>query len=189
MRKFAQGKVDEFRTHLHPDRDAEFIRIANQPNQNITVLHRWLLDEGYRGSYQSVCNWYGSFKRSGEKAQRFNDMAQTFTGVIPDLALQKIMVTFGNLLDDYLDQVAIAEPGTIEPSEYLRVIPHIAREVRSCAGVIHQLKYMSDRKSAEQAGAYRLHQELLLVFTDTPFEAALTEALKSAMTRIETEAA
>lgn len=185
--KTPQGKVDEFRSTLIPDRDAEFLRIASQPNQNITVIHRWLCDEGYKGSYQSCCNWYASFKRNGEKAERFNQLTQAYTGVLPELALQKIVVVFGNLLDDYLEQVAMAEPGTIDAAEYMKLIPHLAREIRSCAGAMHQLRYLGDRKSTEQAGAYRLAAELKLIFEDTSFEKTLEEGIKGAITRLEAE--
>lgn len=187
MKKTAQGKVDQFRCTLEPDRDAEFLRIANQPNQNITVLHRWLVDEGFKGSYQSVCNWHGQWKRNGEKADVFNQLNETYSGVIPEKALQKIVVVFGNLLDDYIEQIEAAEPGSINAGEYLKIIPHIAREVRSCAGVIHQLKYLSDRREIENAGAFRLAQELRLTFEDTPFQATLEEGVKGAIARMETE--
>lgn len=185
--KNPQGKVDEFRCTLPPDRDAEFLRIANQPNQNITVIHRWLSDEGYKGSYQSVCNWSDRYRKQGERAQRFNQLTQTYVGAVPDLALQKIVVVFSNLLDDYLEQVAMAEPGTIDAVEYMKLIPHLAREIRSCAGAIHQLKYMGDRREVESAGAYRLAQELRLIYQDTSFEKTLDEGLKGALTRLEAE--
>jgi hypothetical protein len=187
MSKTAQGKVDEFRCGLSPERDAEFLRIANQPNQNITVIHRWLVDEGYKGSYQSVCNWYSNFKKNGEKAERFNQLTQAYTGVLPELALQKIVVIFGNLLDDYLEQIALAEPGAIEAAEYLKLLPHIAREIRSCAGAMHQMKFLGDRRELETSGAFRLAQELRLIFEDSPFSSALEEGLKSALTRMESE--
>lgn len=187
MSKTSQGKVDEFRCGLNPDRDAEFLRIASLPNQNITTIHRWLCDEGYKGTYQSVCNWHVHWRKNGEAADRFNAIAQSFVGVMPELALQKLLVKFSNLLDTYMEQVETTPDEAITPTEYLKIIPHIAREIRACAGAIHQLKYLSDRREIELAGAYRLQQELLLTFSDSPFEAALTEALKGAMTRIESE--
>lgn len=187
MSKTAQGKVDEFRCGLGLERDSEFLRIANQPNQNITTIHRWLVDEGYKGSYQSVCNWAEKHRKQGERAERFNQLTQTYVGAVPELALQKIVVVFSNLLDDYLEQVATADSESINLSEYLRIIPHLAREIRSCAGAMHQLRYLSDRKEIETAGAYRLAQELKLIFEDSPFEKTLEEGLKGALTRFEAE--
>lgn len=185
--KTPQGKVDEFRSGLSIERDAEFIRIANQPNQNITTLHRWLIDEGYKGSYQSVCNWSERTRKQGERAERFNQLTQTYVGAVPELALQKIVVVFSNLLDDYLEQVAMAEPGEIDAAEYMKLIPHLAREIRSCAGAMHQLRYLGDRKELEIAGMHRAFQELRLTFEDSPFAASLEEGIKGAIAKIEAE--
>lgn len=187
MSKYPQGKVDEFRGTLVADRETEFLRIASIPNQNITTIHRWLCDEGYKGSYQSVCNWYSSFKKNGERAERFNQLTQTYVGAVPELALQKIVVVFSNLLDDYLEQVAMAEPGTIDAAEYMKLIPHLAREIRSCAGAMHQLRYLGDRKELEIAGMHRAFQELRLTFEDSPFAASLEEGIKGAIAKIEAE--
>lgn len=185
--KSPQGKVDEFRCGLNPDRDAEFIRIASRPNQNITTIHRWLCDEGYKGSYQSVCNWYSGWKKNGEKAERLNQLTQTYVGVVPEQTLAKIVVEFSGILDIFMEQILTAPSEEIKPGDYLKQLPHVAREIRSCAEAIHQLKYLGDRKEIEMSGVYRLQQELLLTFLDTPFEQSLTEALKGAIARLEAE--
>lgn len=185
MSKYPQGKVDSFRSTINSDRDAEFIRIASLPNQNITSLHRWLCDEGYKGSYQSVCNWHESWRKSGKKAEALNKLTSEYIGVIPEQALQKILVEFANLLDLSLEQVLSAPDEDIKAVDYLKQLPHIAREVRSCAEAINQLKYVGDRKAAELAGAMRVITELRLIYQDTPTESSIEEAIKSITARLE----
>ena len=177
MTKFPQGKVDEFRSTMSSDRDAEFVRLASLPNQNITTLHRWLVEEGYKGSYQSVCTWYANFKA----------LSQDYDGVVPELALQKVIAIFSHQLDTAIQRLGSFDSEEIGATEYFRQLPHLAREIRSCAGIINQMRFVGDRKNAELAGAYRIQQELLLLFSDTPWESALTEALKSVLTKIEEE--
>lgn len=187
MSKNPQGKVDEFRSLMSSDRDSEFLRLANLPNQNITTLHRWLVEEGYKGSYQSVCTWYGNFHKAGVKAAAFNTNTQEYNGVVPELALQKVIAIFSHQLDTAIQRLGSFDSEEIGATEYFRRLPHLAREIRSCAGIINQMRFVGDRKNAELAGAYRLQQELLLTFADTPWETALAEALKSALIKIEEE--
>lgn len=187
MSKNPQGKVDEFRSELNSDRDAEFLRLANLPNQNITTLHRWLVEEGYKGSYQSVCTWYGNFKKAGVKAAAFNTLSQDYDGVVPELALQKVIAMFSHQMDTAIEQLSGIQPEEIGALEYFRQLPHLAREIRSCALIINQMRFVGDRKNAELAGAWRVTQELKLVFQDTPFQNALEEAIKSVMEHIESE--
>lgn len=187
MSKNPQGKVDEFRSLMSSDRDAEFLRLANLPNQNITTLHRWLVEEGYKGSYQSVCTWHSNFSKAGAKAAAFNTLSQDYNGVVPELALQKVIAMFSHQMDTAIEQLSGIQPEEIGVTEYFRQLPHLAREIRSCAGIINQMRFVGDRKNAELSGCYRISAELKEIFKDSPFSSALEEALKSALIKIEEE--
>lgn len=185
-RKPRPTKVDEFRHSLTPEQDDEFIRIAGLPNIAVRDIYGWLVDQNYQGSIRGVYTWFEGHRKAGEKAEKFNQLLESYEGVAAEKVLQKLLVTFTEQLDTAIINLSTAnEP--LAAGDWLKALPHLGREIRSCVTAMNQLATIRDRKSLEMAGAWRACQELKLIFVDGPFESALEEAIKSVMTRIENE--
>lgn len=185
-RKPRPTKVDEFRHSLTPEQDDEFIRIAGLPNIAVRDIYGWLVDQNYQGSIRGVYTWFDSHRRAGEKAEKFNQLLESYEGVAAEKVLQKLLITFTEQLDTAIEQLALSDQ-PLQAGDWLKALPHLGREIRSCVTAMNQLATIRDRKAIEMAGVYRACQELRLIFVDGPFETALEEAIKSVTTRIENE--
>ena len=184
MAKSRPTKVDIFRQSLTAEAESELQRLANLPGITGTEVHRWLLEQGYDGSLQSVYVWLERQRETGAEAEKFNALLKTYSGITPEQTLNKLLVVLCQQLDMVMACWENADQ-PLDPNEYLRQVPNLGREIRSCVQAMHQFTRIRDRRELEAAGAYRLAQELRLVFNDTPFENSLEEGLKSAFDRIE----
>jgi len=188
-RKQRPTAVDTFRHDISEDSDAELLRITALPNIGVPDIHRYLVSIGYNGSLRSCYTWYTAHKKIGEQAKIFNELLKDYEGVAAEKVLQKLTITFSNQLDIALAKIAPVEgtEASISQTEYLKAIPQLGREVRSCVQAINQLESIRDRRGLELAGAYRMAQELKLIFAGTPYEKSLEAGIKTVVALIEGE--
>lgn len=186
MAKQRPTKVDEFRHDLSPELDAELLRIADLPNISVPEIHKWLLEQGFVGSLRCIYTWHEQHRKVGAAAQKFNKLLEDYQGASSEKALQKLLVVFTEQLDVALTNIGSAEE-PISGADYLKALPHLGREIRSCVTAMNSLTTIRDRKALEVAGAFRMAAELRLIFEESAFLDALEEAIKSAMLKIEDE--
>lgn len=171
---------------MSPELDAELLRIADLPSVSIPDFHKWLIEIGFKGSLRCVYTWHEAHRKVGAAAQKFNKLLEDYEGASGEKALQKLLVVFTEQLD-----VALTNLGTVEEpisgADYLKALPHLGREIRSCVTAMNTLSSIRDRKALEVAGAWRMAAELRLIFEESAFLDALEEAIKSAMLKIEDE--
>lgn len=185
-RKPRPGLVDEFRATLEEELDNELVRLANLPNISVTEIYNWLVTNGYKGSLNSTYTWYTNYKRAGEKAQVFNALLKEYEGVEAEKVLQRLLVTLSEQLDTAINSITTAEK-PVSPTEYLRLLPQLGRELRSVVTAINTLQFLKERRELEMAGALRMANELKNIFKDTPFEIPLSEGVRSIMLEMEEE--
>lgn len=185
-RNTPQHKVDLMRSEMTAERVQEFDEFCRY-NRNTTAIRQLLEDWGYKISQTAVQNWYRATYPVGQQAIAFNALASEYTGVEVGDALQKLLVINANLIDRFLTIIQSLDSEAFRVENIVSTIPALSREMRACASELNNLRYVKDRKELEVAGAYRAMQELKLTFADTPFEAALEEASRSVMLRIEGE--
>jgi hypothetical protein len=169
---------------MDADRLQEFDEFCRY-NRNTTAIRQLLEDWGYQVSQTAVQNWYRRNFPVGAEAKRFNMLTSAFTGVEIQDALEKLLVVNANLIDNLLVAIEAKDLEEVQFSHLLSSVPQLSREIRACASEVNGLKYLRDRRELEIAGAYRVLQELQLIFKDTPFEAPLKEASRSAIAKIE----
>jgi hypothetical protein len=183
-RKQRPTKVDEFRSSLSPESDAELLRIADLPNVKVSDIYQWLLSQGFKGSLSGTYTWYENHRKEGEKAKVFNEMLKSYNGVSVEPALLKLVVVLSKQLDN-VTTVLDKDDIKLDPRESLRQLANIGRELRGCITSYNELQTIRDRKGLEIAGAQRMAQELRSCFADSPFLDAVEEAIKGALILIE----
>jgi hypothetical protein len=139
---------------------------------------------GYSGSLRSVYTYAEQQRKIGAEAAKVNKLLADYDGLASEALLQKMAAIFTQQLDSAIIQLSTSDQ-PVEAADWLKIIPHLGREARSCVTAINQLQTVRDRRALELAGAFRMAQELRLIFTDSPFESALDEAIKSAFHRIQ----
>ena len=183
-RNTPQHKVDKIRSEMDADRLQEFDEFCRY-NRNTTAIRQLLEDWGYQVSQTAVQNWYRRSFPIGSEAKRFNALTSIFVGVELQDALEKLLIINANLVDNLMTTIESRDMQDVSVAGLLTSIPQMSREIRACASELNNLKYLRDRRELEIAGAYRAIQELQLIFKDTPFEAPLKEASRSAIAKIE----
>jgi len=186
VRKQRPTLVDEFRQGLSEELDSELLRIAELPNVAVPEIYNWLIVNHFKGSLSATYTWFNNHKKTGAIAEKFNLLLKDYDGVATERVLQKLLVILTEQIDVAITNIGNAEE-PISATEYLRALPNLGREIRSVIQACNSLQAVRDRRSLEVAGAYRLSQELLVTFKDSPFADALDEAVRSAMILIEDE--
>lgn len=176
--------VEEFSKSLTVEDNDELKRMIERPSANLSEVYRWLVDLGYKGSLRSVYVYADQKRKVGAEAAKMNLLLADYDGLASEAILHRMATIFSQQLDIAITDISLSDQ-PVEKADLLKVIPHFGREARSCVTAANQLKDIRDRKALEMAGAFRMAQELRLIFTDSPFESALDEGIKSAFQRIE----
>lgn len=176
--------VEDFCKLISAEDNEELSRMLERPSANLSDVYRWLSELGYKGSLRSIYTYASQQRKIGAEAAKVNKLLSDYDGLASEALLQKMAAIFTQQLDTAIVQLATSEQ-PVEAADWLKIIPHLGREARSCVTAINQIQTVRDRKALEMAGAFRMAQELRLIFTDSPFESALDEGIKSAFQRIE----
>lgn len=185
MKKNRPTAVDLFRQTLSKEDDVELMELTKLPGTAITVVYQWLLGHGYRNSLTSVYNWHKQNRAIGAEAAKLNAACEAYEGLEPEKILNRIMVSYTNLLEISLREINLPGSPKIEAQEYLRLLPSLSREIRGTVAASNQLQYISDRRLIEREGAHRMSQELQAIFAGGPFESALKEGISSVLLKLE----
>jgi hypothetical protein len=170
-----------------PEWEYKFLEYAQTPGLSSTDLYTYLRQYGFVGSFSNCQQWMKHKFPTGAIAKEYNTYAEELRGLQVEGVLSMGLVQAMKWIQQIELHTNFEELANISVSQKLNAVPTMLKEIRAFAEAIQSIKAEADLIDAEKAGAYRLAQEVALTFKDTAMEQAVTEALKGALVKIESE--
>lgn len=186
--KNPEYSIDSAIATLTPELKAEFEELcAFRPR--VTEIERWWARHGYAITYGQAHYWYKKYYPAGQKAIAIAKSVEHYAGLDPRAVAGMAMAASAKILGDVLTM--IDERGSLgaifdkDPKGAAAMLPAILRETRSASQQYHQMTAPENLQEATISGAYAMAEELKLVFKDTAFESALTDAIAGGLLKLE----
>lgn len=186
--KTAEYTIDSAIASLSPELKAEFEELcAFRPRA--TEIERWWNRHGYPITYNQAHYWFKKYHPPGAKAIAIAKSVEHYTGLDPRAVAGMAMAASAKVLGEVLTM--IDERGSLgaifdeDPKGAIGMLPAILREARSASQQYHQMTAPENLQEATISGAYAMAEELKLVFKDTAFESALTDAIAGGLLKLE----
>jgi hypothetical protein len=181
-RKQRQTAAGEFIETIGANNKAQLERFLAIPNIAAREIYDFLVDLGFKGSLNSVYNWFEQKQQAGKQAEVLNVLLKEYQGVDHSRILEKLLVTLSVQLDGAIAAISTQQ---IDGEHYIKALPAICRELNNTIATYNELRYVKDRRGLELSGAARLGRELVTLFKNEAFIEALEEGISAILLKME----